>query len=571
MSHHRLPNLAASLLVSGVTLLLAACAAPESTPPAQAPKLHELTIFAINDFHGNIQSESPTPLMPRLVDTKTGQKTAQPAGGIAYLASAIKHMRAEKPGSVLVAAGDLIGASPQLSALLADEPTLAAFAQLDLTASALGNHELDAGLAEFKRKAAGVCPAAGCPWPGYRGVGFPFLAANMLDEQTGKPVLPSYVIKNVDGVPVAFVGAITRDTPANSLARNMVGLRFIDEADALNALVPELKAKGAKVLVAVMHEGAEFNGEANDPGYVCAGIKGRGVDIAERLDPAYAAIISGHTHRAYNCKINGRLLTQAGSFGGWITQITLKVDDAGHVLDEQAVNRPVLQATYEPDPAFAALAQKAADLTAPARNRPVAMITQGLRRTPEGKFGDAALGNLISDAQLAYARKQGPADLAFINLGGIRTDLTPKPGKPVTVSDLFSIQPFHNELVALTLSGAQLRQVLERGLPKAGSQPRLLQPSGGLRYQWRRNADGVAELLDIQVNGKPLDPARDYRVVVNGFLADGGESLAVLREGRDRKVLGVDLDALIDYLAEHPEAVEHVQPGRIVQLDDAGK
>jgi 5'-nucleotidase len=557
-------------LTAGLALLLAACAAP-APQASNAPKLHELTVFAINDFHGNIQSESPTPLMPRLADPKTGQKTAQPAGGIAYLASAIKSMRAEKPGSVLVAAGDLIGASPQLSSMLADEPTLAAFAQLDLTASALGNHELDAGLAEFKRKAAGVCPAQGCPWPGYAGAGFPFLAANMLDAQSGQPLLPPYVIRKVDGIQVAFVGAITRDTPANSLARNMVGLRFVDEADALNALVPELKAQGAQVLVAIMHEGAEFNGEANEPGYACPGLKGRGVDIAERLDPAYAVIISGHTHRAYSCKVNGRLLTQAGSFGGWITQITLKVDDAGHVADAQALNRPVLQSSYAPDSAFAALAQKAADLTAPARNKPVAVISRSLRRTPEGRFSDAPLGNLIADAQLAYARKQGAADVAFINLGGIRTDLDPKPGRPVTVSDLFSIQPFHNELVALTLNGAQLREVLRRGLPKPGMQPRLLQASSTLRYQWRRGADGAAQLLDIQLGGRPLDPARDYRVVVNGFLADGGESLSVLRDGRDRSVLGIDLDALVDYLAEQPGAAEQVQAGRIVQLEDAGK
>ncbi len=560
MLHRSMPSLALSVL------MLAGCALQPPASPVAPARPHELTIFAINDFHGNIQADSPVPQMLRLADPKTGQKTPQPAGGIAYLATALKTMRAAKPGSVLVAGGDFIGASPQLSSLLADEPSLAAFAELDVTASALGNHELDAGFEEFKRKAAGICPGSGCPWPGYKGVPFPFLAANLLDAQTGKPLLPAYVIKEIDGIRVAFVGAATLQTPAMSLAKNMKGLRFVDEADSLNALVPELKAKGAKVLVAVMHEGTDYSGEANVPDYNCGDMRGRGVDIIQRLDPAYAMVIGAHSHRAYVCKVGGRLLTQAGSFGGWVTEVDLKVDDSGHVLDAQAINRPVLQSLYAPDPHFAALAAKAAELTAGARNKPVATLKQSLRRTPAGQFGDAPLGNLISDAQLAYARKEGPADLAFINLGGIRTDLTVNASRPVTVSDLFSIQPFNNELVVLTVSGAELRDALQRGLPKPGvQQARLMQPSYTLRYDWHRAADGTAQLGAVSVDGKPLDPARDYRVVVNAFLSDGAE--APFGHARDRAVIGIDLDALIDYLAEHPESVEQVQAGRIVQLD----
>lgn len=561
MSYRFLPLPAFSIICAA--LVLTACAVQK---PAEPPRPHELTIFAINDFHGNIQADSPVPQLLRLTDPKTGQKTAQPAGGIAYLATALKTMRAARPGSVLVAGGDFIGASPQLSSLLADEPSLAAFAELDVTASALGNHELDAGFEEFKRKAAGICPGSGCPWPNYKGVPFPFLAANLLDAQTGKRLLPAYVIKEMDGIQVAFVGAATLQTPAMSLARNMQGLRFVDEADSLNALVPELKAKGAKVLIAVMHEGTDYSGEANVPDYNCGDMRGRGVDIIQRLDPAYAMVIGAHSHRAYVCKVGGRLLTQAGSFGGWVTEVDLKVDDSGKVLDEQGINRPVLQSLYAPDPHFAAIADKAAELTAAARNRPVAQLKRDLHRTPAGQFGDAPLGNLISDAQLAYARKQGPADLAFINLGGIRTDLRINAGRPVTVSDLFSIQPFHNELVVLTVSGARLREVLQRGLPKLDvQQPRLMQPSYTLRYSWHRASDGTAQLGEVSVDGKPLDPARDYRVVVNAFLSDGAE--APFGGARDRAVIGIDLDALIDYLTDHPESVEQIQAGRILQTD----
>jgi 5'-nucleotidase len=537
---------------------LAACA-------GTAPAPRELTIFSINDFHGNIQPKSPTPLMPRLPDAQTGELKAQPAGGVAYLAAALAQLRAGRPDSVLVAGGDLIGASPQLSSMLKDEPTLAAMTDLGLTATALGNHELDAGLQELLRKTRGECPADGCVWPGFKGIGFPYLAANLLDAETGKPLLPTHIIKEVTGFKVAFVGAITRDTPSVVIPRAIRGMRFADEADTLNALLPQLRAEGAQVLVALMHEGAIYRDGANDPSYACPGLQGRGIDIAKRLDPAYAIIISGHTHNAYTCKIDGRLFVQAGSYGGWITESRLTLDAQGRVLGAEAVNHPVLQSTYAPNPAFVALVQRAAELTAAARNKPVATLSQGAQRVPQAPHGDSPLGNLVADAQLAYAKKRGPADIALMNPGGIRADLVVEPGRPVTMSDLFAIQPFANELVVMTISGAQLRELLQRQLPKGDAAPRLLQVSGSLRYQWSQLPDGQPRLDDIRVDGQPLDASRDYRLVVNNFMAEGGDGQSALRQGRDRVSLGIDLDALAELLAENPAAVQQIEPGRIVR------
>jgi len=394
----------------------------------------------------------------------------------------------------------------------------------------------------------------------------------MLDASTGQPIFKSYVIREIDGLKVAFVGAITQNTPGVSLARNMVGLRFLDEADTLNALVPQLRAEGAQVLVAVMHEGAEWRGAANDPSYACEGLGGRGVDIAHRLSQDYALIISGHSHMAYTCKVDGRLLVQAGSFGAWITETTLQVDAQGHVLDAQAVNVPVLQSRYQPDPAFAALEARAEKLTEPVRMRPIATLAHGLHRIPKDPDGDAGLGNLIADSQAAYARTHdtvtvGPV-IAFMNQGGIRTDLEASPARPVNLSELTAIQPFHNDLVALTLTGAQVRDLLTHQLPRGAGNPRMLQPSSSLRYTWTRNADGSgARLVDVKVDGQPLDDARDYRIVVNGFMADGGDGASGLRQGRDRVQLGVDLDAMLEYVAAHPEAVDAVEPGRIRRVE----
>lgn len=553
------PLLASSLV--SVTLL-AGCATLPGPTAATAPV--ELSIFSINDFHGHIQPQSPTPLLPRLPDPKTGEVKAQPAGGVAYLATVLNQLRAQRSNPVFVAAGDLMGASPQMSSLLKDEPTLSALGELGLVATSLGNHDLDQGLQELLRKTRGECPSGGCAWPEFKGAAFPYLAANMFATDTGKPVLPSHVIKEVAGFKVAFVGAVTRDTPSVIVPRNIVGLRFADEADTLNALVPELRAAGAQVLVAIMHEGAMYDGAANDPSYACPGLKGRGVDIASRLDPAYAIIISGHTHQAYTCKINGRLFVQAGSFGGWLTESRLTLDASGKVLDAQAINHPVLQGVNAPNPAFVALVQRAAALTTAARNQPVAVLKRGANRAVNVPYGDSPLGNLVADAHLAYAKKRGGADIGLTNSGGIRADLVVEPGRMVTLSDLFAVQPFGNDLIALTIRGDQLQELIRRQLPpRRDGGPTTLQVSGNLRYQWHQ-ASGADVVLDaVTVDGKPLDPARDYRIVANNFTAEGGNELNILRQGRDRVAIGPDIDALVEWLAENPAAMDQIDSGRI--------
>ncbi|MGQ3052704.1 MAG: bifunctional metallophosphatase/5'-nucleotidase [Roseateles sp.] len=541
--------------------LLAGCATQ------QPAKTGELTLLSINDFHGHIQPAKPTPLMPRLPDPATGEVRPQPAGGVAHLATALAQLKAKHPDALVVAGGDLIGASPLISNLLRDEPTLAALSELGIAASALGNHELDAGLPELLRQARGECGANGCLWPGYKGPGFPFLGANVLDANTGKPLLPTHVIKQSGGWKVAIAGVATRDTPKVIVARAIQGIRFADEVDTLNALVPQLKAEGAEVLVAVMHEGGVQgrDASANDPTYACPTLTGRVQDIAQRLDPAYAVIIGGHTHQAYTCKINGRLVVQAGSYGGWVTESRLKLDASGRVIDAQAVNHPVLQSVYAPNPALAALVAQAAALTEATRNKPVATLPHGATRYPKEPHGDAPLGNLIADSQLAFARRHGPADVAFMNPGGIRTDLVVTPGKPTTMSDLLAIQPFGNELVALTLTGQQLLEILQRQLPKGDAAPRMLQPSSTLRYHWRKGAGGVGELVNPRINGEPIDPARNYRVVVNNFLSEGGDEQAGFKHGKDRAVLGTDIDALVQMLRDTPDALSKIAPGRIVR------
>ena len=545
----------AKTLGLAVLLVLGGC--------ASSPKTTDISIFSINDFHGHIQEKLPTPLMPRLPDPKTGEIKPQAAGGAAYLATVLNGLRAQRPNHACVAAGDLIGATPQMSSLLADEPTLTALSEMGLLASSLGNHDLDAGLTELLRKTRGECAPKGCVWPEFKGAQFPYLAVNMLDAETGKTILPTHLIRDIGGIKVAFVGAVTRDTPMVIVAKSIKGLRFVDEADAFNALIPKLRAEGAQLLVAMMHEGSVHEGAANDPTYACPGLRGRGNDIAQRLDPAYGIIISGHTHNAYTCKINGRLLVQAGSFGGWVTESRLTVSASGQVLAAEAINHPVLQSVHAPNPAFTALVKRAAELTNAVRMQPVAQLDRGAQRATSGKYGDATLGNLIADAQLAYAKKRGVADIAMINAGGIRADLVVEPNRPTTLSDLFAIQPFGNELIAMTLTGAQLRQLVERQLPKTLAPRRFAQVSSGFGFHWSQTPDGKSTLGGITVDGAPLDDAREYRVVVNNFMAEGGDDLSVFRQGKDRANIGVDIDALVEYLRDTPGAMGQITPGRI--------
>ena len=555
-----LPYFLAKAALGSLFVTLVGCA---SAPPSPV----DITIFSINDFHGHIQPKSPVPLMPRLPDAKTGEIKPQAAGGAAYLATVVQELRALRPNSAFVGAGDLIGASPQFSSLLFDEPTLTALSEMGMTATSLGNHDLDAGLTELLRKTRGQCPEKGCAWPEFKGAAFPYLAANMLDAETGKTVLPTHTIQTIGGLKVAFVGAVTRDTPKVIVAKSIRGLRFIDEADALNAMIPQLRAEGAQLLVAMMHEGAIFEGGANDPSYACTGLRGRAVDIANRLDPAYGIIVSGHTHNAYTCKIKGRLLVQAGSFGGWVTESRLKVSGAGEVLESSAINHPVLQSTVKPNPAFVALVRRASELTNAVRNQPIAMLASGAVRSTTLPNGDSTMGNLIADAQLAFAKKRGAADIAMINSGGIRADLTVEPGKTVTMSDLVAIQPFGNEMIVMSLSGAQLREMLQRQLPQTIAQRRFTQVSSGFSFVWSQAADGKSKLVKATLNGAPLQDDKTYRVVVNNFMAEGGDDLSVFRQGTDRNNLGPDIDALVEWLKDNPEAVKQIQPGRIVRQE----
>ncbi len=530
-----------ALVSSLIALALAGCSAFAPRPSGPVP----VKVLAINDFHGNLL---PPQGGIRIRDPQDAGKTVNvPAGGAAHLATAVKAARAKNPDHVFVAAGDLVGATPLLSALFRDEPTIEAMNLIGLEASAVGNHEFDKGAAELLRLQRGGCASDGCKGPApFAGARFDYLAASTVVTQTGKTLLPAYRVKRFQGIPVAFIGLTLKDTPKIVVPTGVAGLEFRDEAQTVNALVPELRAQGIEAIVVLIHEGGFPTGDYNE----CPGISGPIVDIVKKLDKAVDLVISGHTHRAYNCRIDGRLVTSGDKYGTVLTEIDLVLDPkTGDVSEARADNVIVRTDRYAKDEALAGMIAVYEKLAQPLAKRVVGRIDAPLSRD-ESAAGEMPLGRVIADAQLAatQAPADGGAQLALMNPGGVRAALTGDAGGQVRYEDLFAVQPFYNNLVTLTLTGAQLLAVLEQqwiDQPK----PRILQVSRGLGYAWDANRPVGERVVpgSLTLDGQPIDPARRYRVTVNSFLAAGGDGFGAFKQGTEVRTGAMDIDAFEAY------------------------
>ncbi len=547
MKELRLPQWSRSKLISAALAVALLFCSSALWALAQEAAI-DVTILAINDFHGNVR---PPAGGIRIVDPNDGtRKISVPAGGAEHMATLVKELRGKNKNSVFVAAGDLIGASPFLSALFRDELTIESLSLMGLDIAAVGNHEFDKGRDELVRMQNGGChPTKGCQGPHpFLGAKFRYLAASTIDKRTGATLFPPYAIREFGGVPVAFIGLTLKGTPDIVTPAGVAGLAFADEADTINALVPQLRQRGVEAIVVLIHEGGFPAGDYNE----CPGISGPIVDIVKKLDKAVDLVVSGHTHRAYICSIDGRLVTSADQYGTLVTQIDLKLDPKTRdVVSAKANNLIVRTDTYAKDPEQTALIAAYDVLARPLADRPVGSVSATLSRAPSAA-GESVLGDIIADAQLAATRaeKDGGAAIAFTNPGGIRTDLVRKAEGGITYADLFACQPFNNHLVTLTLTGAQIKQLLEQQWLNQ-PEPIILQVSAGFTYAWdaarpvgdRVPADG------IMLNGRPIDPRAPYRVTVNSFLASGGDRFLVLAQGIERQTGGSDRDALADYFA----------------------
>ena len=559
-------------MAMALLLAVAGCATPRPAEIAAAPV--EVRIIAFNDFHGAL--EPPRQAVP--ATAADGSAVRVPAGGAAYLASAVRSLRAGHPHHVVVGAGDLISASPLASAQFLDEPTIMAMNLIGLDYSAPGNHEFDRGSAELLRMQHGGCARhtnrQPCRLDRFRGAGFRYLAANVTTAD-GRTLFPAYAVRSFGGVRIGFIGLVLRDAATLVTPAGVAGLSFGDEADAVNALVPRLRARGVEVIVVLIHQGVSTSVGYND--HSCAGMDGGLMPILARLDPAVDVVVSGHTHNAYICDYGridpGRpfLVTSAGRNGVILTDIDLSIDPAsGRILERRADNvivqsepfadRPGgtvattdLYPRFPRDPAVAALVDRYAAAAAPIAARRVGRIAGPALRN-ETPAGESVLGDLVADAHLAATRapEAGGARIAFTNSSSLRADVVPAPDGGVTFGQLFAAQPFGNTLMVKSFTGRQIRALLEQQFASGAntvSHPFMLAPSRGLTYAYDLSRPEGQRILDLRLDGAPIGDDRVYRVTMNSFLATGGDNFTVFRDGADPLGGPLDLDALESYIA----------------------
>jgi 5'-nucleotidase len=582
-------------------------------------KTIRVRVLAFNDFHGNLQSPGTFGVQAGGPGTPIVNK---PAGGIDYLAGYVAAQRAASPNHVVVSAGDVIGASPLISALFHDEPTIEAMNVLGLEFNAVGNHEFDEGKDELLRMQRGGChptdpntcqgALVGTPVP-FEGARFKFLSANVVDSATGHTVFPAFGVKSFKGHRVAFIGMTLEATPTIVTPSGVAGLEFKDEAETVNALVPRLRREGVKAVVVLVHQGG-FQGVNSSPtgqpsnnfindckdallDPTTSPIK----DIVSRLDDAVDLVISGHTHTGYSCRLPnkvGRMIpvTQASAFGRVLTAVDMTLDTArgdvvGIAIDNRTVDRT--DPTITPDASIQGIVAGYSGLVSPLANAVIGSITADLPNTGD----EMPAGDLIADAQFAATQPPqfGGAQVAFMNRGGVRNPgfvyAQSSGGEPpgdVTYGEAFTVQPFGNSLVTMTVTAQQLKDFLEQqfagcAIPGEPAQTadRIVQVSNGFAFSWSASAAPCDKIKSVTLGGTPVvvngavavPSGTTFRITVNNFMSTGGDGFSVLTRGTDLLGGAQDIDALVAYLAAFKAPNSPYDPGaaslnkpRIVKL-----
>ena len=537
-----------------------------------------INILAFNDFHGNL--EPPKRFIEAEDPTDTNKSVRIPVGGVSYFADAINKLRAQYPNNAVVSAGDLISASPLTSSLFLDEPTIETMNEIKIDFNAVGNHEFDRGTDELRRLQNGGCQQYTTTKPcqinkDFAGAKFNFLAANVsLKADPKRTLFPAYKIKRYGNIPVAFIGLTLEATPTIVSAAGIKDVDFHDEAETVNSLIPELKKQGVEAIVVVVHEGVAPSTKFNAK--TCAGLSGPLTGILDRLDTAVDVVVSGHTHQSYICDystLNPQkpfLLTSAGQYGTAITNIKLELDGkTGDVIKKDAQQVPIQSEAYtsgtttvnltnlyekfNKTPSIEAILDKYRQAVTTISARIVGTTTTVINRNA-AESGETALGNLIADAQQAAAltaSNQG-SDFTLMNPGGVRADLQTNSNNQITFGDVFAVQPFGNSIVTLSLTGQQIRELLEQQWSGANAnRPRILQPSKELSYAYKKDATAVPRATQIMISGQALMDSKSYRVTVNSFIADGGDNFTVLTKGTNRVGGGQDIDALEKYINQN--------------------
>ncbi|KRC19958.1 bifunctional UDP-sugar hydrolase/5'-nucleotidase [Acidovorax sp. Root219] len=571
---------AAAFAALAATLI--ACGSSGGSEPPFTVKL-----IGFNDYHGNLES-------PGTFGASAAVPAADrpPVGGAEFMAAHVAKLKAQNPNNVVVGAGDSIGASPLISALFQDEPAVETLNRIGLEFNSVGNHEFDKGSAELLRLQNGGCKTgepnsckgsvAGTPVP-FEGARFKWLSANVIATATGKPLLPAYGIKEFKGVKVAFIGMTFKATPTVVTPTGVAGLEFRDEIQTVNNLIPELKGQGIEAIVVLVHEGGFQSGTVSDINGCEGALAGSGIaTLVKGLDNAVDAVISGHTHAAYNCKLpnaTGRAIpvTSSSSFGRVLTDMDLTIDPSTRDITAIATTNRLVVRNDPTVPADATVARIIAGyntLVSPIANTVIGSIAAELPNSRTDGACNMPAGDLVADAMLAAT--QGPtfgsAVIALMNGGGVRnpgftfaSSTVGEGAGNVTYGEAFTAQPFGNSLVTMSLTAQDLKDVLEEQFAACKGQSttatRVMLPSNGFKYTWDgakacgarvsnvtlRNGSSTETIVDA--SGTVVNPTRSYRVTMNNFMADGGDGYSTFLKGTSRLGGAQDIDALVAYLS----------------------
>jgi len=582
MNRSRLTAIVALGLLVAVTAP-AANAKPKPDSPAEThAQTTEIQLLSLNDFHGNLQPPGGSGGRIGALDSSGAcvAPTCYPAGGVEYLATHVRDLRATNPNTLFLSAGDMIGATPLISALFHDEPTIEAFNLMDLDFNGVGNHEFDEGVDELLRMQNGGChPVDGCAdGDGFAGADFGFLAANVVYKDGGDTIFPPYAIRHFPGVDIAIVGMTLEGTPDIVTPAGIQTVDFLDEAETVNALVPVLKAQGIETIVVLLHEGGSIGAPGNGAGSVaainsCNNPTGPIPPIVDAMDDEIDVVITGHTNWAVNCVIDGKVVTGAAHQGRLVTDTDLTISRATKDVVGVTVNNVIVTRTVAKAADLTGLIGKYSTLVAPLANRVVGSTTGDILRA-NNTAGESALGDIIADAQLAATSGPlfGGAVVAFMNPGGIRADIiaSQTPGGEavgeVTYGELFSVQPFSNVMTVMSCTGAQIDALLEQQFRASGNT--ILQVPDGFTYTWD-NVAAIGSKVDfasIMIDGLAIDAGATYRVAMNNFLATGGDGFSIFTQCTNPLGGEIDLDVLVTYF----EANSPVGPGpqnRITRLN----
>lgn len=529
------------------TSLLAVTATSLSVATAQPADTVSVRLLAFNDLHGSLlQPEGERSQIMQADGSYT------PAGGAAYLAAYVSQLRNQASNSLLYSVGDNWGSSAFESAMFHDEPTVELLNRMGIAASAIGNHELDEGLAEFRRMESGGCSAKnGCTFnPEFGGANFPLMAANMTYSD-GTPATLPFSVNLVDGIPLGVIAISASNTAQIVSPGGVSDLKFGDEVEAIDRTADILDFFGVKAITVLLHRGdePEVSGGPND----CNVTSGPAHDIALRASPKVDVIFTADSHQQYNCEFpdpagNPRTVMQGASHGRIVSVADVSIDKNTRdvVRDRTSTFNQIVTHEISPDPDIAALADQAWDAAAEVAQRPVGTISTELTRD-QVSSGESTLGNVVADAQLAAGAPLG-AQIALTNPGGIRADLE---AGAVTYRQAHAVQPFNNSLEVLSITGAVLKEALEQQFQYStmgNPFERILAPSAGFTYVLDRNAPADSRISEMRLNGENITPDGVYRVTVNKFLAEGGDGFTALR-GAARTTSAInDLDVLTDYL-----------------------